>query len=68
MIYTDMKLQDEHITLEKGLARADVIAAHITVILYSFKWKPIPYDTWEDPQGNTWKLQANYDKPFPIWQ
>jgi len=31
-IYKDMKLQDEKISLEKGLARADGIAAHITVI------------------------------------
>lgn len=65
-IYRDMKLQDDQITLEKGLARADGIAAHITVILYSLKWKPIQYDTWEDPQGNPWQLHAEYDKPFPM--
>ena len=61
-----MKLQDEPITLEKGLARADGIAAHITVILYSLKWNPVQFDTWEDPRGNTWKLQADFDKPFPM--
>lgn len=61
-----MKLQDEQITLEKELARAEGIAAHITVILFSLKWNPVQYDTWEDPPGNTWKLQAEYDKPFPM--
>jgi len=65
-IYKDMKLQDTKITLEKGLARADGIAAHITVILYSLQWKPIQYDTWEDPQGNTWQLHADFDRPFPM--
>lgn len=30
------------------------------------KWKPIQHDTWEDPQGNTWQLHAEYDKPFPM--
>jgi len=61
-----MKVQDEQITLEKGLARGDGIAAHITVILYSLKWNPVQFDTWGDPQGNTWKLQADFDKPFPM--
>lgn len=65
-IYRDMKQQDEHITLEKGLARADGIAAHILVRLYSLKWNPIQFNTWEDPKGNTWKLQADFDKPFPM--
>lgn len=35
-IYKEMKLQDGKITLEKGLARADGIAAHITVISYQY--------------------------------
>lgn len=77
-IYKDMKQQDEKITLEKGLARADGIAAHIqhmgrsqsqyntTQSLGSLNWNPIQYNTWEDPKGNTWILKADPDKPFPM--
>ena len=36
------------------------------MILYSLKWKRLQFDTWEDPQGNTWKLQAEHDKSFPM--
>jgi len=45
LMYNGMNQQDERITLEKGLARADGIAAHTLVILYSLKRIPIQYDT-----------------------
>jgi len=61
-----MKKPEEGIVIKIEFPTADGIAAHISVILRSLKWQQIHYDTWEDPKGNTWELQTDYDKPVPM--